>query len=79
MALRRYREAAVLHDKIGQLEGALERRVGDRAREGMLMERYGVDEREAFERLCDHPRATSRRIVDVAEGVLDGHVLRPRG
>jgi len=29
VALRRYREAAVLHDKIGQLEGALERRVGD--------------------------------------------------
>ena len=45
---------------------------------GMLMERHGVDEREAFERLRDHARAASRRVVDVAEGVLDGHVLRPR-
>jgi len=78
VAVRRYREAAVLHDKIGQLEGALERRVVIERAKGMLMERHGVDEREAFERLRDHARAASRRVVDVAEGVLDGHVLRAR-
>jgi AmiR/NasT family two-component response regulator len=78
VAVRRYREAALLHDKIGQLEGALDRRAVIERAKGMLMERHGVDEREAFERLRDHARATSRRVVDVAEGVLDGHVLRPR-
>jgi response regulator NasT len=70
-----YREAAVLHDKIGQLEGALERRAVIERAKGLLMERHGVDEREAFERLHDHARATSQRVVDVAEGVLGGHVL----
>ncbi len=74
VAVRRYREAALLHDKIGPLE---RRAVIERAK-GMLMERHGVDEREAFERLRDHARAASRRVVDVAAGVLDGHVLRPR-
>jgi AmiR/NasT family two-component response regulator len=78
VAVRRYREAARLHDKIGQLEDALERRVVIERAKGMLMERHGVDEREAFERLRDNARAASRRVVDVAEGVLDGHVLRPR-
>jgi hypothetical protein len=34
-----------------------------------------IDERQAFERLRDHARATSQRVVDVAEGVLDGHVV----
>ena len=42
------------------------------------MEHHGVDEREAFERLRDHARAASRRVVDVAEDVLDGHVPRHR-
>ncbi len=78
VAIRRYREAAVLHDKIGQLEGALDRRAVIERAKGMLMERHGVDEREAFERLRDHARTASRRVVDVAEDVLDGHVLRPR-
>ena len=78
VAIRRYREAALLRAKIGQLEGALERRAVIERAKGMLMERHGVDEREAFERLRDHARAASRRVVDVAEDVLDGHVLRPR-
>jgi AmiR/NasT family two-component response regulator len=42
------------------------------------MERHGVDERQAFERLRDHARAASGRVVDVAEDVLDGHVPRHR-
>ena len=60
------------------LEGALERRAVIERAKGMLMERHGVDEHEAFQRLRDHARATSQRLVDVAEGVLDGHMLRPQ-
>jgi ANTAR domain-containing protein len=40
------------------------------------MERHGVDERAGFERLRDHARAASRRLVDVAADVLDRHVPR---
>ena len=78
IAVRRYREASQLHEKVGQLEGALERRgVIERAK-GILMERHAVDEREAFELLRDHARATGRRVVEVAQSVLDGHALLPK-
>jgi AmiR/NasT family two-component response regulator len=76
--VRRYGEARRLHEKVGQLESALERRgVIERAK-GILMERHGVGERQAFELLRDHSRATGRRVVEVAQSVLDGHALLPK-
>ena len=79
VAMRRYREASRLHEKVEQLEGALERRgVIERAK-GILMERHGCDERQAFDLLRDHSRSTGRRVVDVAQAVLDGHSLLPKG
>jgi AmiR/NasT family two-component response regulator len=78
VAVRRYREASRLHEKVEQLEGALDRRgVIERAK-GILMERHGCDERQAFDLLRDHSRSTGRRVVDVAQAVLDGHSLLPR-
>jgi AmiR/NasT family two-component response regulator len=78
VAVRRYREASRLHEKVEQLEGALDRRgVIERAK-GILMERHGCDERQAFELLRDHSRSTGRRVVDVAQAVLDGHSLLPK-
>jgi AmiR/NasT family two-component response regulator len=54
----------------------------DRARieraKGILMERHGIGEREAFELLRENARSSSRRVVDVAQAVVDGHVLLPR-
>jgi response regulator NasT len=79
VALRRYREEQRLNEKVSQLETALERRgVIERAK-GILMERHALDERGAFELLRDHARSTSRRVVDVAQSVLDGHALLPKG
>jgi response regulator NasT len=78
VAVRRYREASQLHEKVGQLEGALERRGAIERAKGILMERHGVGEREAFELLRDHARTTGRRVVDVARSVLDGHALLPK-
>ena len=78
VAVRRYREARQLHEKVDQLGSALERRgVIERAK-GILMERHGVNERQAFELLRDHSRATNRRVVEVAQAVLDGHALLPK-
>jgi response regulator NasT len=78
VAVRRYREAATLSEKVAQLEGALERRgVIERAK-GILMERHSVDERGAFELLRDHSRASGRRVLEVAQSVLDGHALLPK-
>lgn len=78
VAIRRYREAQRLTEKVEQLESALERRAVIERAKGVLMERHSVSEREAFERLRDHARASNRRVVDVAQSVLDGHALLPR-
>src|ERR1700754_3887681 len=73
VALRRHREEERLHAKVEQLESALVRRgVIERAK-GILMERHTIDERAAFELLRDHARSSGRRVVDVAQTVLDGH------
>jgi AmiR/NasT family two-component response regulator len=78
VAMRRYREASRLHEKVEQLESALERRgVIERAK-GILMERHGVGEREAFELLRDQARSSGRRVVEIAQGVVDGHALLPK-
>jgi AmiR/NasT family two-component response regulator len=78
IAVRRYREASSLGEKVEQLESALERRgVIERAK-GILMERHSVAEREAFELMRDHARASGRRVIEVAQSVLDGHALLPK-
>jgi AmiR/NasT family two-component response regulator len=78
VAIRRYREANRLNEKVEQLESALERRgVIERAK-GVLMERHGVPEREAFELLRDQARSSGRRVIEVAQGVLDARSLLPK-
>ena len=44
---------------------------------GIVMERQGLDEREAFQRLRERARAGNRRVVDVAAAVVEGHSLLP--
>ena len=78
VAVRRYREARRLHEKVDQLEGALERRAVIERAKGILMERHEVAERDAFDLLRDHARASGRRVVEVAQSVLDGHALLPK-
>ena len=72
------RGGARLQTKVDQLESALERRAVIERAKGILMERHGIDERAAFELMRDHARAQSRRVVDVAVAVSDGHALLPR-
>jgi AmiR/NasT family two-component response regulator len=78
VALRRYEEMARLQVKVDQLESALERRAVIERAKGILMERHELDERGAFELLRDHARAQSRRVVDVAKTVDEGHALLPK-
>jgi response regulator NasT len=78
VALRRYEEASRLQVKVDQLESALERRAVIERAKGIVMERHGLDERAAFELMRDHARAQSRRVVDMAVAVSDGHALLPK-
>jgi AmiR/NasT family two-component response regulator len=78
VALRRYEETSRLQLKVDQLESALARRALIERAKGILMERHAVDERRAFDLMRDHARAQSRRVVDVARAVTEGHALLPK-
>jgi response regulator NasT len=78
VALKRHRDEQRLHEKVSQLESALQRRAVIERAKGVLMERHSVDDRRAFELLRDHARSGGRRVVDVAQTVLDGHALLPK-
>jgi AmiR/NasT family two-component response regulator len=72
IALRRFAE-------YHSLEGAFSRRAVTERAKGILMERHGIDEQEAFNLLRQHARGSNRKIVDVAEALLASHRLLPAG
>lgn len=55
-----------------RLQGALTRRVELEQAKGVVAERAGVTVERAFELLLTYSRVESRRLSDVARGVLDG-------
>jgi AmiR/NasT family two-component response regulator len=77
VALRRHAEIERLEAKVDQLEGALARRAVIERAKGILMERHGVDDRTAFERLRTRARTDRRRVVDVAHAVAEGELELP--
>ncbi|HEU4701944.1 MAG TPA: ANTAR domain-containing protein [Conexibacter sp.] len=77
VALRRHAEIERLEAKVDQLEGALARRALIERAKGILMERHGVDDRVAFERLRTRARTDRRRVVDVAHAVVEGQIELP--
>jgi AmiR/NasT family two-component response regulator len=58
------------------LEGAFKRRTLTERAKGILMERHGIDEEQAFQMLRDHTRSTKSTLVDTAQSIVDG-TLRP--
>jgi AmiR/NasT family two-component response regulator len=71
IVLRRFSE---YHD----LEGAFGRRAVTERAKGILMERHSVDEEDAFKLLRNHARGTNRKLIDVAQAIVDGHRLLPK-
>lgn len=71
VAVRRFEELAELSEEVEKLEGALRRRAIVERAKGVLMEREGLSEREAFEVLRNRARSTNRTLVDVAEAFLE--------
>jgi len=71
VAMRRFKEHAdlvTLMERRGQVERA----------KGILMERYDLDERAAFEMLRREARASNLRLADAAARILEGHRLLPK-
>jgi AmiR/NasT family two-component response regulator len=71
IVLRRFAE---YHD----LEGAFGRRALTERAKGILMERHGLDEADAFEMLRERSRIDNRKLIDLATAVVDGHRLLPK-
>ena len=77
VAMRRHAERRELVEQVQRLETALERRAMIERAKGILLERHGIDDRKAFDRLRDHARSRNRTVVDVATSVAEGHALLP--
>lgn len=52
------------------LQSAFARRARIERTKGVLMERHGLDEQEAFERLRSDARSSRRRLIDVVDEIL---------
>ncbi len=59
------------------LQGAFGRRAQTERAKGILMERHQIDEKDAFVLLREQARRNGRKLVDIAQAVIDGHRLLP--
>jgi response regulator NasT len=69
IAVRRHAELSELGDAVGELEDAIARRATIERAKGILMERHGISDKDAFDRLRSEARASNRRVYDVARDV----------
>jgi response regulator NasT len=59
------------------LQGAFGRRALTERAKGIIMERYQIDDRQAFRMLRAQARHSGQKLLHVAQAVLDGHLLLP--
>lgn len=57
------------------LQGAFGRRAMIEQAKGILMARYGIDAGRAFTMLKSHSQSNGHKVVDVAEAVVESHLL----
>ena len=69
IAIRRFAKLNELSDAVDELEDAIARRATIERAKGILMERHGITDREAFEMLRKEARSNNRRVHDVASEV----------
>jgi AmiR/NasT family two-component response regulator len=59
------------------LQGAFGRRALIEQAKGILMARHSVDADHAFDILREHSQHNGRKLVDVAQAIIDSHLLLP--
>src|SRR5262245_52061611 len=57
------------------VEGAFGRRATIEQAKAILMERHGIPPDQAFKQLREHSQQTGRKLVDVAQAVIESHRL----
>ena len=76
-AAERDRHHAAAVRRVPQLQGAFGRRALIEQAKGILMARHSVDADRAFEMLRDHSQHNGRKLVDVAQALVDSYQLLP--
>ena len=71
ITLRRYAEYA-------NLEGAFARRAVIERAKGIMMSRQEIDEQRAFELMREQSQRSGRKLYDIAEAVVESHLLLVR-
>ncbi len=71
ITLRRYAEYS-------NLEGAFARRAVIERAKGIMMSRQEIDEQRAFELMRTQSQRTGRKLYDIAEAVIESHLLLVR-
>ncbi|MFQ3662556.1 MAG: response regulator [Chloroflexaceae bacterium] len=75
IALARFREIQALRHQVSELEESLEaRKVIERAK-GILMQRLGLNERDAYERLRQRARDKRAKMKDIAQAIIEAEEL----
>ena len=59
------------------LQGAFGRRAVIEQAKGILMERHKIDKDQAFEMVRSQSQLTGRKVIDVAEAVVESYLLLP--
>src|SRR2546422_10562849 len=57
------------------LQGAFGRRAVIEQAKGILMARHAIDQERAFELLRAHSQRNGHKVVDIAEAIVDSHLL----
>ena len=57
------------------LQGAFGRRAVIEQAKGILMARHAIDQDTAFEMLRRHSQRNGRKLIDIAEAVVESHLL----
>jgi AmiR/NasT family two-component response regulator len=57
------------------LQGAFGRRAAIEQAKGILMARHAIDAERAFEMLRDHSQHSGRKVADIAQAIIDSHLL----
>jgi response regulator NasT len=75
IALARFREIQALRAQVTELEESLEaRKLIERAK-GILMQRLGLSERDAYERLRQRARDKRAKMKDIAQAIIEAEEL----
>lgn len=73
IAISRYKEFLALEEEVSELEDKLEtRKLIERAK-GILMDRYGLKEQEAFRRIQVQSMNTRKSMKEIAEAIIIAH------